>query len=154
MKAAVPFLVPNVPVCLKATKPELLVGADDDLARHLRRHRKELGIFQSDAGRIMGVCKASVWNWENRRAEPEDYLYPAIIRFLGREPWPEPQTLAEHLRAERKRRGITIQAAAMLMKVSHGALANWEDGTANPNQINLAGVIAFLGQRTPRRETG
>jgi DNA-binding transcriptional regulator YiaG len=124
----------------------LLADQGDDLASCLRRRRRELGLFQPDAAEVIGVCKASIWNWENGRAEPEDWLYPSIIQFLGREPWREPQTLAERLRAERRRRGITIYTAAGLMGVAHGALANWEAGASQPSKPNRKRVDSFLAR--------
>jgi transcriptional regulator with XRE-family HTH domain len=140
----VPFLLPNVPARLRAAKPELQADRTSDLASCLRRRRKELGLFQPEAGKLIGVCKSSIWSWENNRAEPEDWLHPSIIRFLGREPWPQPKTLAERLRAARRRRGMSIQAAARLMRVAHGALANWENGDAMPSHRNRARVDNFL----------
>jgi transcriptional regulator with XRE-family HTH domain len=142
--AAVPFLLPNVPVRLTSAKPELLADQGHDLASCLRRRRRELGLFQPDAANAIGVCKASIWNWENGRGEPEDRLFPSIIKFLGREPWPEPRTLGECLRAERRRRGMTIEAAAGLMGVAHGALANWENGASQPSKPNQKRIDAFL----------
>jgi transcriptional regulator with XRE-family HTH domain len=112
---------------------------------HLRRRRKALGLFQAQAAQALGVCQASVWNWENEKAEPEDKLFPAIIRFLGYEPWPTPLTLPERLRAERRRRGISMEAAAELMGVAHGALANWESGLSQPSASNRKRMETFLG---------
>jgi transcriptional regulator with XRE-family HTH domain len=141
-------LLPNVPARLKAAKPEVQAESGSDLASCLRRRRKELGLFQPEAGKLIGVCKASIWSWENNRAEPEDWLYPSIIRFLGREPWPQAKTLAERLRAARRRRGMSIKAAARLMGVAHGALANWENGDAMPGRRNRARVDKFLAGDT------
>lgn len=139
-----PFLLPNIPVHLVVTKPELTVNLGDDLGSCLRQRRRELGLSQPDAAKAIGVCKASIWNWENGRAEPDDSLLPAIIAFLGREPWPEPQTLAARLRAERRRRGMTIRDAARVMKVAHGSLSNWERGVTTPVNANRMPVTAFL----------
>jgi DNA-binding transcriptional regulator YiaG len=138
--------LPNVPVRLASTKPELLADQGHDLASCLRRRRRELGLFQPGAAKVIGVCKASIWNWENGRAEPEDWLYPSIIKFLDREPWREPQTLAERLLAERRRRGMTICATAGLMGVSHGALSSWENGASQPSKPNRKRTDAFLAR--------
>lgn len=143
--AAVPFLLPNVPAHLTAVKPEFVIAPGDSVGMHLRRMRKALGLFQAQAAEMLGVCKASVWNWENEKSEPEDQLFPAIIRFLGYEPWSSPKTLPERLRAERRRRGISIKVAAELMDVAHGALANWENKVSQPGAFNRRRVEAFLG---------
>jgi len=146
---AVPFLLPNVPVHLSAAKPEVVVAPGDSVGAHVRRRRKALGLFQSQAAEVLGVCKASVWNWENEKGEPEDRLFPAIIQFLGYEPWSTPVTLPERLRAERRRRGISMEAAAELMGLAHSALANWESGAAHPNAHNRVRVRAFLTAPLP-----
>ena len=38
---------------------------------------------------------------------------PAVIRFLGYDPFPEPVTLSDRMRAYRKRNGLSIRAAAL-----------------------------------------
>ena len=143
-----PFLLPNVTVHLAAPKPELAADQGNDLASCLRRRRRELGLFQPDAAWAIGVCKASVWQWENGRAEPEDSFYPSIIAFLGREPWPEPQTLTERLRAERRRRGMTVRDAARAMGVAHGSVSNWENGATTPGPRGRERVNDFLAPAT------
>lgn len=139
-----PFLLPNVPVHLAVPKPELAADQGDDLASCLRRRRRQLGLSQPDAARAIGVCKASVWQWENGRATPEDSLYPNVIAFLGREPWPEPVTLGERLRVQRRRRGLTVKAAARVMGVAHGSVSNWENGATFPNQESRNRSPIFL----------
>jgi DNA-binding XRE family transcriptional regulator len=124
----------------------LLTVQGDDLASCLQRRRRELGLAQPDAGKAIGVCKTSIWNWEHGCAQPEDWLYPSIIEFLGREPWPEPETLGEHLRAERRRRGMTLSAAAGLMGVAHSSLSNWEKGSSLPSKSLRIRVTAFLAK--------
>lgn len=138
------FLLPNVRVHLAAAKPELLADQGDDVASCLRYRRRELGLTQQDAAKAIGVCKASIWQWENGRADPEDSFYPNIIAFLGREPWPEPQTLAERLRAERRRRGLTIRDAARTMGIAHGSVSNWESGATMPGKRSRERVCDFL----------
>src|SRR5258708_4005171 len=90
--AAVPFLLPGVPARLRATKSEIVRDMGDDLPSQLRRRRKSLGILQREAAQMMGVCKDAAIKWERGFVQPEDRLYPAIIAFLGRPPWPEPRT--------------------------------------------------------------
>ena len=105
-----------------------------------------MGLLQPDAAQVIGVCKASIWQWENGRAEPEDRYYPSIIAFLGREPWPEPQTLAERLRAERRRRGMTARDAARAMGVAHGSVSSWESGATAPGKRDRKQVSDFLAR--------
>ena len=41
---------------------------------------------------------------------------------------------------------MTIYAAAGLMGVAHGALANWENSTSQPSKANRKRVEAFLAR--------
>jgi transcriptional regulator with XRE-family HTH domain len=140
----VPFLLPNVPVHFTVLKPEFECHHGDDLASCLRRRRRELGLLQSGASARIGVCTASVWNWENGQADPEDCFYPAIIKFLGREPWPEPATFVERLRAQRRRLGLTVKAAAELIGIGKSTLASWEQNGVEPGLLNREKADAFL----------
>jgi hypothetical protein len=49
-------------------------------------------------------------------------MYPAIIAFLGYEPWSEPKTVPEALLAERRRRGLSIKRAAQAIRHRRGNL--------------------------------
>ncbi len=63
-------------------------------------------------------------NWEKGENEPTDRFYPAIIAFLGYEPWEELVILGEQLREARRRRGLSAKRArrlAPLMKEPGGA---------------------------------
>ncbi|HZL00859.1 MAG TPA: helix-turn-helix domain-containing protein [Caulobacteraceae bacterium] len=116
----VAFLSPGVLAVLRAAKPEVLRYSGDSLGAQLRRRRRELGIRQCDAARTMGADPKSVWWWERDGRPPLVHMYPAIIAFLGYEPWPEPETLGEALRAERRRRGLAVKQAAPLVGVDEG----------------------------------
>lgn len=76
----------------------------------------------------MGVNEWTYTNWEKAYYEPVDRFYPAIIAFLGYEPWPAPETLGEAMRAERRRRGLPLKRAAALVGVDEGTWMRWERG--------------------------
>jgi len=89
--------------------------------------------------------------WEPNRHVPDDRFYPGIIRFLGREPWPEPLTVADRLRAERLRQGLTCAQAAAVLQAHDASIAAWERGDGPHHQIAKAKVEAFLtGATRPR----
>jgi hypothetical protein len=116
-KATVPpsrvaFLMPGVEAALRAPKPEFGAEQGDALGAQLRRRRRELGHRRIDAAQVIGTsCKSIMW-WEHNERQPLDRSWPAIIAYLGREPWPEPRTLGARLLAERRRRGLFIFEAA------------------------------------------
>lgn len=53
---------------------------------------------------------------------------PAIIRFLGCDPFPEPKSLPERLLAKRRAMGWLIKEAARELGVDEGTWGAWECG--------------------------
>lgn len=141
----VAFLSPGVLAVLRAAKPEVLRYSGDSLGAQLRRRRRELGIRQCDAARTMGADPKSVWWWERDGRPPLVHMYPALIAFLGCEPWPEPETLGEALRAERRRRGLAVKQAAPLVGVDEGTWLRWELGERRPGARSRKLIGEFLG---------
>jgi DNA-binding transcriptional regulator YiaG len=66
------------------------------------------------------------------------------VRFLGYEPWQQPVTLGDHLAAERRRRGLAIDRAAILIGVDAGTLRRWERGVWKPTKRTTPILDAFL----------
>lgn len=93
----------------------------------------------------MGVAVETLGNWETEHSEPEDRLYPAIIRYLGREPWTEPGSLPEALTAARRRQGLSISSASIVMGVDEGTLGRWESGEWKPQARSWPKIEQFLG---------
>ncbi|WP_425262588.1 helix-turn-helix domain-containing protein [Sphingobium cyanobacteriorum] len=137
-------------ITLKATKPSAVDDESITLAASLRRVRRERGLFQREVAVLMGVSHTSVLDWEQGK-EPEVRMYPRIIQFLGFEPWPEPQTLAEQLLAERRRRGRSMRRAALAIGVDEGTWRRWETG--RQHQPRERGKLsAFLCTTPPESE--
>lgn len=132
---------------LFATKPEILADRGDMLGAHLRRARKIRGLRQIDAAVMMGVDEHTVIDWEKERKQPTVRQYPAIIAFLGYEPWPEPQTLGGILIAERRRLGMSSAEAAVEIGVDQGTYLRWEKGSTLPLTSAKQRVRAFLRKR-------
>lgn len=85
--------------------------------------------------------------WERDAWPPRVSAYPAIIRFLGFEPWPEPKTLASALLAERRRRGLEVRKAADLIGVDAGTWRRWERGEWKPTRRTLPALGHLLERR-------
>lgn len=115
-----------------------------DLGAAIRSRRRELGLTQESAAAILKVNTWTVLGWEDRRRAPMDRYYPALIRFLGFDPWPAPRTLAERLRAERLRRGLSQEQAARVLQVNAGSISAWEGGKQPRHLLSLAKIDAFL----------
>lgn len=113
----------------------------------MRRRRRELGHRRIDAAEAIGACWKSVLWWERDEREPAPQFYPALIRYLGEEPWPVPVSLGERLRAERLRRGLSAREASGLVGADEGAFSWWERGRLPKHRRTKALIEAFLGER-------
>lgn len=138
--------MPNVPVRLKAPKPKLFLDAPKTLGDHIKRARALRDLTQKEAADLIGVDPVTVLNWEKERTEPPIAVFPAILRFLGYDPYPAAKTLPERMRALRRVHGWPIREAAHRLGVDEGTWGQWERGTPIVWKRYLALVNAFLGQ--------
>lgn len=108
----------------------------------MRRRQNEHRML--DAARLVGVdLKTWMW-WERDERQPYVHQYPGLIRYLGYEPWPEPITVGEKLRAQRRRRGLSIKSAAAAVGVDEGTFGRWESGAWKPQPRSLPIIDRFL----------
>jgi len=96
------------------------------LGGHLRKRRLELGLFQREVAKLLASDSHSVTEWEKDHAKPGIRFWPAIIAFLGYDPYPEPRTLGERLQAKRRALGFTIAETARWLEVDEGTFGKWE----------------------------
>jgi DNA-binding XRE family transcriptional regulator len=92
----------------------------------------DLGITQKEAARQIGANQWTVINWEKDRTQVAVRYVPAVIRFLGYDPFPKGKTLGERLRDARSIRGLSYPAMAQELDVDPSTLLNWECGRHNP----------------------
>ena len=111
---------------------------------HLRKRRLDLGLLQRQIAEGIGIDTSTLTNWELNRTEPEIRFLPGIFRFLGFDPRPAPESLAERLVACRTGRGLSRVAAARLLGVDPATLWRWESGRRLPGRAYLERVEAFL----------
>lgn len=97
-----------------------------------------------DAAAVVGVDPKTWMWWERDEHAPYVYQYPAIIRYLGYEPWPEAATLGEKLLAQRRRLGLSIRRAAEIAGVDEGTFGRWESGEWKPQRRSMPTIVAFL----------
>ena len=141
----VALLLAGIPVTLRGRKPEVRALEGDTLGAQLRRRRRDLNLRRIDVALLLGCDEKSLLWWERDVREPLVSFYPAIIRFLEREPWPVPATLAEELQAERRRRGLSIADAAAVVGVDEGTYGRWESGVWKPQPKSSKLIERFLG---------
>jgi len=113
----------------------------------IRNRRQDLGLSQDQAADMIGVNTWTVLLWGQGRHTPTPRFYPSLIRFLGRDPWPQPRTLGERLCAERLRRGFTRRQLADLLQVDLGSISKWEGGKHPSHSVANAKVEAFQSGR-------
>ena len=123
---------------------------------HLKRRRLTLGLRQREVAARLGVTTKTYANWEwgvSQRAALR--LLPAVIRFLGYDPRPVPETFPERLRFAREGRGLSVQGLAALLGMVPSTILAWEKGSRRPGRIGKTAraVAAFLaedGERSTR----
>lgn len=120
--------MPFTRVSLKSLIPRPYDFLPISVGDHVRKRRLELGLLQKEAALQLEVNPWTVLNWEKGRTEPPVAAMPAIFRFLGYDPFPEPRTLPERLLAERRKMGWSIKVAAEFVAVDPGTWRQWECG--------------------------
>jgi site-specific DNA recombinase len=118
--------------------------APQTVGDHLRKRRLGLKMLQKDVAEQLGVDKTSVFNWEANTSIPEIRYMPAIIRFLGYNPLPAANTLAEQLVRRRTSLGLSQKQAAREVGVDPGTLARWERGEREPTGVFAERAQSFV----------
>jgi transcriptional regulator with XRE-family HTH domain len=96
------------------------------LGEHLRRVRLDRGLSQRHAAEAIGCHATALLHWEKGSAEPELRFLPAILRFLGYDPRPEPRTFGGRIRAAREAEGLTARELSRRLGLDPQTLAAWE----------------------------
>ena len=74
---------------------------------------------------------------------PLTRYYPALFSFLGYDPFPSPQSLAERIAQKRRQLGLTIAQVAAMLDVDVETFAKWESGAWRP-RMSKEKVERFL----------
>src|SRR5947208_52522 len=104
-------LIPALPFChlsLKAEKPRDFKYPKElkTLGDHIRTKRLQLGWFQKDAAKQIGVDEDTIWRWESNECKPQIQFIPAIIKLLSYNPFPLPERSSEKLIFYRQMLGL------------------------------------------------
>jgi DNA-binding transcriptional regulator YiaG len=81
-------LLPLVQIRLVAARPKPYPEHPQTLAEHIKRRRLELGLTRKQAAERLSVDPLSVSTWETGRRQPLIRSMPAILEFLGYDPFP------------------------------------------------------------------
>ena len=138
----------QTPTTLKASKKQekplelLHIGNHVRYARYLRK------LTPGEAGKQIGVGKSTLLDWELGVRKPEGRSLRAVLRFLGYDPYPPPQTtLGERLFALRRAMGWTHEEAGKAFGVSTKTWWTWEAGEHSPLPLHRKLLETFVESR-------
>lgn len=114
----------------------------------IRKRRLDLGLGQTEVAEIVGCSHATVTNWEKGHFTPQINHMAGVVKFLGFNPLPDGETMAERLVNHRKARGLIQKAFAAQLGVDQSTLAKWERGDRKPTGLFLSGVLAAIDAKT------
>ena len=143
-------LLPNVPITIKTKKSTLFDLVPRTLAEHLWKQRMMLILTQEEASGLIGANTETYQHWEKGYTEPEIESIPAIVRFLGYDPFPPPKTLQERMLAKRRGMGWTLKMAAAVFEVNRKTWKSWERGESVPGEQSTNLLERFLVEYQPR----
>jgi transcriptional regulator with XRE-family HTH domain len=88
----------------------------------------DLGMIQKEVARELGVNFKTYENWEQGKYGPSVRHLPAVFRFLGFDPRPEPVTLGERIRRKREGEGLSQRELARKLRLDPTTVQTWEEG--------------------------
>jgi transcriptional regulator with XRE-family HTH domain len=110
-------------------------------------------LTQNEAARLLGVSVWTLLNWEKGHAKPPIESMPAILQWLGEDPYPEAKTLPERMLAKRRAMGWSIQEAARQLGVEEGTWGAWERGETilfRKHRLLVARLLGLPGEEIHR----
>ncbi len=93
---------------------------------------------------MLGVNFYTILNWEKGLTEPLIAFIPAVITFLGFDPFPKPKTIPERLFAFRRSKGWSIRDSANEFRVAFATWRDWECGKTILNRKHRELVTRLL----------
>jgi DNA-binding XRE family transcriptional regulator len=89
----------------------------------------------------------TITGWEGNATVPEVRYIPAIIQFLGYNPLPAANSLAERLATARRTFGLSQRKMAGKLGVDPATLMGWEAGRHQPTEKSLDLIGRILSIR-------
>ena len=107
-------------------------GIPKTLGQHIRKRRLDTGLYQADLAQKLGVDNQTIRNWESSRTSPTARHMPQILAFLGYNPTPVPDNLAERLNQYRQINGLSQRQLAAQLGVDPSSILAWETDEHRP----------------------
>jgi transcriptional regulator with XRE-family HTH domain len=118
------------------------------LGEHLKKRRLILKLYQREVAERLGVDEFTVLNWEKGKTEPPIRIIPAVLAFLGYNPFPKPVTMSERMLAARRLKGWPVREAGKAVGVNGSTWVDWEQRGHIPwsrYQHKVEAILAELG---------
>lgn len=109
--------------------------------------RLDLKLLQKQVADQIGVHEQTITGWEGNATIPEVRYLPAIIEFLGYNPLPAANSLAERLATARRALGLSQPKMAVMLGVDPATLMGWEAGRHQPTGKSLDLIARILQSR-------
>ena len=119
-------LLPGFEIIRKIQRPSEILENPRTIGEQIKRERQLRGLRQCDVAKELQVNTYTICNWERGRAIGRPRFYPAIIRWLGYDPFPIPESSNETLHYHRLRLGLTSQEMASQLGIDQGTLLRRE----------------------------
>ena len=105
----------------------------------------DLGLTQEEVAQRLGVPPSAISEWEEGHYGPSAGRWPAVLGFLGSDPYNEPESFVEALDAIR-RRGWELQTLAQHLGISTSTMTRWQAGAMPWSRRARAAVAQLLSE--------
>jgi len=102
-------------------------------------------LLQREAAAAIGICTETYINWEKDRTRPTAAEFRPLIAFLGYDPSPRPETLADRLEAKRRALGASFDQVAQHLGWDRATLFRYVRGIWRMKPDRQAALEEFLG---------
>src|SRR5574337_623716 len=114
------------------------------LGEHLRKRRLDLGLFQNQVAKQLGVDEMTVVYWEKARTKPSIRQLPKLFTFLGYVPFECSPDLLGRLRYYKLIHGLSYGDLAMALGTDESVVTGWLAEKHRPSARSLERLEAFL----------
>lgn len=137
------------PITLKALKRKKTNFVLKTIGDHVRKRRLELGLSQKAVARLLRVTEFTVINWEKHGLIPPTTTMGRVIKFLGYDPLPIGETVADRLRASRRQMGWSQKQLGNALGVDPCTVQGWEAGGTIMMKAHRCLVAKLIGIPEP-----
>lgn len=126
-------------------RPQDVVSIPKTVGEHIKYERVRRGLRQKDLALATNAGLWTVITWERHNAEPSVKFIPALIKWLGYDPFPVGETFGEKVKWKRKKVGLTRKAMAKQLRLNYSSVEQWEHDVCRPNEENKKKLEDVVG---------